>query len=629
MATSTVTGARSESTPAESRPLRRLLRYVLPYWWQFSASVVLMAAVGLLDAGRLLLIRPIVDRVWNPGSQDKTIPLFKLPGTERFLDLHQLVPSHFHNPWTVVAFALVAATVLKGIFDYAGTYLVNYAGFGMITDLRDDLYNAILRSSAAFFTKHTTGTLLSTMVNDIEKVQYAMSSVLAEFLQQFFTLIFVAMVVVSQGGKLAWVLLLFVPAILYSSKKIGRRVRTTTRGGQDKLAEIQNILHETITGNRIVKAFSMENWEIERFRAAARRLFRANLRLVAAFAISSPLMDILGSIAVALLLLLGRDQINKHLLTEGAYCAFIFAVFKLYDPVRKFAMFNNNFQQAVGASSEIFRFMDMEDEVREKPGAKRLGKFARAIRFADVSFSYENAEDSPVVLRGINLEVKAGEVLAVVGSSGAGKSTLVHLIPRFFDVSGGRILIDDNDVRDVTLESLRSQIGIVTQETVLFNDTVRNNIAYGQPHVSQKKVEEAARAARAYEFIRGLPVGYSTMIGERGVRLSGGERQRIAIARAILKNAPILILDEATSALDSEQESLVQSALQNLMSGRTVFVIAHRLSTVRRANRIVVLENGTIADIGAHEELMQKLGTYRRLYELQFAEADAPKAVPT
>ena len=629
MATSTVTGARSESTPAESRPLRRLLRYVLPYWWQFSASVVLMAAVGLLDAGRLLLIRPIVDRVWNPGSQDKTIPLFKLPGTERFLDLHQLVPSHFHNPWTVVAFALVAATVLKGIFDYAGTYLVNYAGFGMITDLRDDLYNAILRSSAAFFTKHTTGTLLSTMVNDIEKVQYAMSSVLAEFLQQFFTLIFVAMVVVSQGGKLAWVLLLFVPAILYSSKKIGRRVRTTTRGGQDKLAEIQNILHETITGNRIVKAFSMENWEIERFRAAARRLFRANLRLVAAFAISSPLMDILGSIAVALLLLLGRDQINKHLLTEGAYCAFIFAVFKLYDPVRKFAMFNNNFQQAVGASSEIFRFMDMEDEVREKPGAKRLGKFARAIRFADVSFSYENAEDSPVVLRGINLEVKAGEVLAVVGSSGAGKSTLVHLIPRFFDVSGGRILIDDSDVREVTLESLRSQIGIVTQETVLFNDTVRNNIAYGQPHVSQKKVEEAARAARAYEFIRGLPVGYSTMIGERGVRLSGGERQRIAIARAILKNAPILILDEATSALDSEQESLVQSALQNLMSGRTVFVIAHRLSTVRRANRIVVLENGTIADIGAHEELMQKLGTYRRLYELQFAEADAPKAVPT
>ena len=631
MATSTVADPNLAGNPAGTsaaasanpRPLIRLLRYVLPYWWQFLASVLLMALVGLLDAGRLLLIGPIFDRVLNPGSQGRTIQLFKLPYTERFLNLQQLVPSHFQNPWTVVAFALVAATVLKGIFDYIGTYLVNYAGFGMITDLRDDLYNAILRSSSAFFVKHTTGTLLSTIVSDVEKVQFAMSSVLSEFLQQFFTFIFTAAVVVLLGGKLAWVLLLFVPVILYSSRKIGRQVRSTTRGGQDKLAEIQNILHETITGNRIVKAFGMERWEIERFRAAARRLFRANLRLVAAFAISSPLMDILGSIAIALLLLMGRYAINKHLFTAGTFLAFIVAVFKLYDPVRKFAMFNNNFQQAVGASSEIFRFMDVEDEVREKPGAQRMGKFTRAIRFANVSFSYssENAGESPLVLHDINLNVKAGEVLAVVGSSGAGKSTLVHLIPRFFDVSGGQILIDDYDVRDVTLDSLRSQIGIVTQETVLFNDTVRNNIAYGQPHVSQNQVEEAARAARAHEFIGGLTEGYNTMIGERGVRLSGGERQRIAIARALLKNAPILILDEATSALDSESESLVQAALQNLMSGRTVFVIAHRLSTVRRADRIVVLDNGTISDIGAHEELMQRAGTYRRLYELQFAEA--------
>jgi subfamily B ATP-binding cassette protein MsbA len=621
MATSAVTGAKTDRAPAKLRPLIRLLLYVLPYWWQVLASVMLMALVGLLDAGRVLLIGPIFDSVLKPESQEKTIPLFKLPGSDRFLDLQQLVPSHFHNPWTMVAFALVTATVLKGIFDYVGTLLVNYAGFGMITDLRDDLYNAILRSSAAFFTRHTTGTLLSTIVNDIEKVQYAMSSVLAEFLQQFFTFLFTVAVVILLGGKLAWVLLLFLPVILYSSRKIGRQVRSTTRGGQDKLAEIQNILHETITGNRIVKAFGMENWEVGRFRAAARRLFLANLRLVAAFAISSPLMDILGSIAIALLILMGRNQINHHVFTAATFLAFIVAVFKLYEPVRKFAQFNNNFQQALGASSEIFRFMDMEDEVRERPGAKRMAKFARTIRFANVSFSYEHAEDSRVVLRDIDLEVRSGEVLAVVGSSGAGKSTLVHLIPRFFDVSGGRILIDDTDVREVTLESLRSQIGIVTQDTVLFNDTVRNNIAYGQPHVSQKKVEEAARAARAYEFICGLPDGYDTLIGERGVRLSGGERQRIAIARAILKNAPILILDEATSALDSESESLVQSALQNLMSGRTVFVIAHRLSTVRRADRIVVLENGTISDIGAHEELMGKLGTYRRLYELQFTEA--------
>lgn len=609
------------------RQLTRLLRYVAPYSPQLLASVLLMAAVGLLDAFRVLLIGPIFDRVLNPASQTKTIQLFKVPFSGQPILLQEFVPSHFQNPWTVVAFALVAATVLKGIFDYAGTYLVNYSGFGMITDLRDELYNAILRRSAAFFQRHTTGTLLSTIINDIERIQFAMSSVLAEFLQQFFTLIFTAFVVVLLGGKLAWVLVLFVPAILFSAKKIGGRVRTTTRRGQDKLADIQNILHETITGNRIVKAFGMESWEMARFRMAARRLFWANLKSVAAAAISSPLMDIFGAIAIALLLLLGRDRINHGTFTAGTFLAFIVAVFKLYDPVRKFAIFNNNFQQALGASSEIFKFMDAEDEIKEKSGAVRLPGFSQSIRFEDVSFAYHDEEDSKTVLRDINLDVKAGEVLAVVGSSGAGKSTLVHLIPRFFDVTDGCLLVDGRDVRDVNLASLRSQIGIVTQDTVLFNDTVRNNIAYGQPHVSQKNVEAAARAALAHDFIMELPAGYDTVIGERGVRLSGGERQRIAIARALLKNAPILILDEATSALDSESEALVQSALQNLMAGRTVFVIAHRLSTVRRADRIVVLENGTITDMGAHEELMRRLGTYRRLYDLQFVEVEATRVV--
>jgi subfamily B ATP-binding cassette protein MsbA len=609
------------------RQLTRLLRYVAPYWWQLLPSVALLALVGLLDAFRLLLIGPIFDRVLNPSSQSREIELFKIPGTTHTFFLQQFVPSHFQNPWTVVAFALVAATVLKGIFDYCGTYLVNFAGFGTITDLRNHLYDSILRRSVAFFSKHTTGTLVSTIINDIERVQFALSSVMAEFLQQLFTLIFTACVVVVLGGRLAWVLVLFLPMIVYSAGKIGRRVRHTTRRGQDKLADIQNILHETITGNRIVKAFSMESWELARFRKAAQRLFWANLRSVAAAAISSPLMDIFGATAIALLLLLGRDQINRHVFTAGTFLAFIVAVFKLYDPVRKFALFYNNFQQALGASSEIFKFMDTEDEVREKAGAKPLPAFSKSIRFDEVSFSYEGDGDGTRdILRAINLEVHAGEVLAVVGSSGAGKSTLVHLIPRFFDVTSGRLLIDGRDVRDTTLASLRAQIGIVTQETVLFNDTVRNNIAYGQPHVSQKQVEAAAHAALAHDFIQDMPAGYDTLIGERGVRLSGGERQRIAIARALLKNAPILILDEATSALDSESEALVQSALANLMTGRTVLVIAHRLSTVRRADRIVVLENGTIADIGAHDELMKKLGTYRRLYDLQFVELEQPKA---
>ncbi len=360
----------------------------------------------------------------------------------------------------------------------------------------------------------------------------------------------------------------------------------------------------------MVKAFSSEDWEINRFRQAARRLFRANLRSVVATAISSPLMDIFGAIAIALLLLVGRNQIAHSVLTPGAFVAFIAAVFSLYNPVRKFALFNNNFQQALGASSEIFKFMDLEDEVREKPRAKTLPKFSEAVRFDHVSFTYAcDGDDAREVLHDINLVIRRGEVLAVVGSSGAGKSTLVHLIPRFFDVTEGRLLIDGNDVRDLTLAY-----------------TVRNNIAYGQPQIPLKEVEAAAHAALAQDFICTLPAGYDTVIGERGVRLSGGERQRIAIARALLKNAPILILDEATSALDSESEALVQTALHNLMSGRTVFVIAHRLSTVRRADRIVVIENGAIADVGAHEELMTRLGTYRRLYELQFDLAESPRA---
>ena len=609
------------------RRIWRLLLYVRPYALYSLVSVVLMAIVGAMAAFRILLVKPIFDNVLSPDAPPGLVLLFRIPHTNYIINLQRFIPSYFHNAWVVVAVALVGSAFLKSVCDYFGTYLVNRAGFGMITDLRNDLYDAVLRRSVAFFQKHTTGTLLSTLINDIEKVQFAMSSVMSDFLQQFFTLVFTAVAVVIVGGRLAWVLLLFLPVVVLSARRIGRGVRRTTRRGQDKLAEIQNILHETITGNRIVKAFGMELWEMNRFRRAARRLFDANLKSVKVQAISSPLMDLIASMAIAMLLLVGRWSIQQKQMTAGSFITFLIAVFTLYDPVRKFAAFYNSFQQALGASEEIFKFMDAVDDVQEKKRAFVLKGFSEGIRFENVGFAYASEEgETKQVLQGINLTVQPGEVIALVGPSGAGKSSLVNLIPRFFDVNEGRILIDGHDLRDVTIASLREQIGKVTQETVLFNDTVRNNIAYGQPDVPMGKVEEAARMALAHEFILNMPDGYNTKIGEKGTRLSGGERQRLAIARAILKNAPILILDEATSALDMESEQYVQAALANLMRGRTVFVIAHRLSTVRRATRIAVIEGGQITEIGTHEELMQHSGTYQRLYRMQFSVEDSVSA---
>ena len=607
------------------RSFFRLMRYGIPYSVQWVVGVVLLAAVGALDTFRVLLLQPVFDQVFRPDAPEGPVTV-GLPHSKWNFDLRVIFPHslHIHNDYSVVAIAIVAATIGKGLCDYLGTYMVNYAGFGMITDLRNQLYNGILRRSVGFFHRHTTGTLLSTIINDIERVQFAMSSVLSEFLQQFFTLIFTAWFALILGGKLAWVLVIFIPVVISSARRVGRSVRHTTRHGQDKLAEIQNILHETITGNRIVKAFTMERWETTRFKEAARRLFRANLNSVRAQAISSPLMDVIGAIAIVLLLLLGREQINKGALNVGTFFAFIVAVFKLYDPVRKFALFYNSFQQALGASGNIFEFMDEQDTVRDRAHAHAVKAFRGEIRFDNVRFSYHSEEGEREVLSGINLTVPRGEVVAFVGPSGAGKTTLVNLIPRFFDVTGGRLLLDGQDVRDLKIDSLRRLIGNVTQETILFNDTVRNNIAYGQPDVPLEKVKEAARVALAHDFISAMPEGYDTVVGEKGFRLSGGERQRLAIARALLKNAPILILDEATSSLDTESESLVQAALSNLMAGRTVFVIAHRLSTVRRATRIAVVEAGQITAVGSHEELLHTSPMYQRLYQLQFAdEADA------
>jgi len=604
----------------------RLVRYGLPYTLEWLPGVVLSAVVGILDAFRILLLQPIFDRVMAPTTPEGPI-LLGLRNSKWHFDLRILVPHflHLHNAWDVVAYALVLSTVLKGLCDYAGTYLVNYAGFGTITDLRNHLYEATLRRSSSFFHRHPTATILSTLINDVDRVQVSLSSVLGDFLQQFFTFLVAVTLIIRIGGYLSWALVFFVPVVVASVRKIGREVRTRTRTGQDKLAEVQNILHETVMGNRIVKSFNTELWEILRFKGAAKRLFRANLRSVRIQSISSPLMDTVGAIAMAALLWVGRTEIKAGHMTLGVFSAFMILLFKLYDPLRRFAYFYNSFQQAMGASASIFSFFDAEDDVKERDHAATFTRFRQSIKFDDVGFSYSTGEGEHQILHHVNLEVNAGEVLALVGPSGAGKSTLVNLIPRFFDVTTGRILIDGHDLRELTLSSLRRQVAQVTQETILFNDTVHHNIAYGQPDAKHAVVEHAARNALAHDFILKMPQGYDTVIGEKGFRLSGGERQRIAIARAILKNAPILILDEATSALDSESESLVQEALSNLMQNRTVVVIAHRLSTIRRATRIAVLEEGRITAIGTHDELLNVSPTYQKLYQLQFI--DTPETL--
>lgn len=593
------------------RDLKRLLRYIKPHWETFALATLAMLVVGLLEIAIGSLIVPIFDQALTPGAGQRTQTLF---------GLQRIIPNSGLAAWKIISLLMIVFTLAKGIAEYFSTFLMARIGQSAVLKLRQDLYAHLLNQSASFFERHRTNYLVSRLVTSAAAIEVSVTSTLRDMLRESFTLIAFLSASFYYSWRLTLGSLLIAPIVAVLTARFGTALRNLSRESFEGNKELTDTAQEALSNQTIVKAYRAEARESSRFTAVAQRIVRANLRTARIAGFAPPTIEMIGVIFVVVLLLFGQREIVSGRMNAAQFVTFLFFLFRSYDPMRKLSRLQNSMEQALAAAHHVWEIMDEHAELPEKTNARDLQPLQRAIELQNVSFGYANEERS--VLREVNLVIPAGSMVALVGESGGGKSTLTKLLPRFHDPTTGAVSWDGTDLRDATISSLRKQVALVTQETVLFNDTVRHNIAYGKPNATQAEIEEAARVAFAHDFIMELPHKYETIVGERGIFLSGGQRQRLAIARSLLVDAPVLILDEATSALDAESERFVQQAIANLVRNRTTVVIAHRLSTIRRANTIVVVESGRITEVGSHAELLARGGQYKRLYELQFADEE-------